>query len=60
MIASVQHQVNNDTARVQEAVQDNAEVIIAQRINQETSTFHNILNGNIQQRDRAHADHQVS
>eukprot|EP00971_Amphidinium_carterae_P093543 1851063-Amphidinium_carterae.2 len=48
----------NHTARVQEeahgfqrAVQDNAQAIIAQRINQEASAFQNILNGNTQQRD---------
>eukprot|EP00971_Amphidinium_carterae_P325573 6455926-Amphidinium_carterae.1 len=58
MIASVQHQANNHTARVQEdargfqrAVQDNAEAVIAQRISHEASVYQNILNGNIHQRD---------
>eukprot|EP00971_Amphidinium_carterae_P077636 1534957-Amphidinium_carterae.1 len=44
MIVNVQHQANNHTARVQEetrgfqrAVQDNAEAIIAQRVNHEAS-----------------------
>eukprot|EP00971_Amphidinium_carterae_P319891 6358443-Amphidinium_carterae.1 len=56
MIVNVQHQANNCTAKVQEeargfqrAVQDNAEAIIAQRINHETFVYQNIRNGNIHQ-----------
>eukprot|EP00971_Amphidinium_carterae_P350709 6491699-Amphidinium_carterae.1 len=58
MIASVQHQANHHTARVQEeargfqrAVQDNAEAVIAQRVSHEAAVYQNILNGNIHQRD---------
>eukprot|EP00971_Amphidinium_carterae_P016055 316419-Amphidinium_carterae.1 len=36
---------------VPKAVQDNAEVVIAQRLNHEASVYQNILNGNIHQRD---------
>eukprot|EP00971_Amphidinium_carterae_P203540 4039344-Amphidinium_carterae.1 len=47
MIASVQQQANNHTVRAQEeargpkrAAQDNAEAVIAQRINHEASAIH--------------------
>eukprot|EP00971_Amphidinium_carterae_P132815 2630305-Amphidinium_carterae.1 len=58
MIANVQHQANNQTARVQEetrgfqgAVQDNAGTIIAQRVAHEASGHQN-SHGNIHHRDQ--------